>query len=292
MPKLPKTGPKRTPADFETEIFPTWCPGCGDWSIWGSIKESLAELDIAPHELCVIYGVGCSGNMCSFVNAYGFHALHGRSLPLAIGAKLANHDIPVVVVNGDGDNYGEGLNHWIHTMRGNHNITHIVHDNLIYGLTTGQTSPTSEQGMKTKSTPGGVIEKQTNPMGLALEAGASFIARGFAGDHAHLKEMIKQAMRHKGYSLVDVFQPCVTFNHVQTYDYYRERLYKLADVNHDPTDREAAWRQSQKWGDRLPIGVFWHEHRPVFHEELEHLGTPLARQKLQPDVTPFLDEFR
>lgn len=283
---------RRTAKDFETDIFPTWCPGCGDWSIWGSIKQALAELGWAPHQVCVIYGVGCSGNMCSFVNGYGFHALHGRALPLAVGAKLANHDLPVLVVNGDGDNYGEGLSHWIHTMRGNHNITHLVHDNLIYGLTTGQTSPTSVQGMKTKSTPEGVIERQTNPLGLALEAGASFIARGFAGDHDHLKGLVKAALEHKGYSFVDIFQPCVTFNKVQTYDWYRERLYKLEESGHDTTDRAAAWNESQKWGDRLPIGVLWHEHREVYHEELEHIDKPLARKKLKPDIAPLINEFR
>lgn len=292
MPKLPKRHPQRTVADFESDVFPTWCPGCGDWSIWGALKAALVELGIAPHELTIIYGVGCSGNMCSFVNAYGFHALHGRALPAAIGAKLANHDIPVIVVNGDGDNYGEGLNHWIHTMRGNHNLTHIVHDNLIYGLTTGQTSPTSEQGTRSKSTPGGVIERQANPMGLALEAGASFIARGFAGDHEPLKELLKAAIQHSGYSLVDVFQPCVTFNKVQTYDWYRDRMYQLAETGHDPTNHEAAWRVSQSWGDKLPIGVLWHEHRPVYHEELEHLDTPLAQKHLKPNITHLLQEFR
>lgn len=279
--------------DFETDIFPTWCPGCGDWSIWGAIKAALVELDINPHELMVIYGVGCSGNMCSFVNAYGFHSLHGRALPTAIGAKLANHDLPVLVINGDGDNYGEGLNHWIHAMRGNHNVTHIVHDNLIYGLTTGQTAPTSEQGMRTKSTPDGVIEKQVNPLGLALEAGASFIARGFAGEHEHLKDLIVAAMKHDGYSLVDVFQPCVTFNHTQTYDYYRERLYdvnKLPDF--DPTNKEAAHTHAHLWGSQVPIGIIYTEERAVYDEELTQLSTPLATRRINPPWKKLLAEFR
>jgi len=212
-------------------------------------------------------------------------------LPLAVGTKLANHDLPVLVVNGDGDNYGEGLNHWIHTMRGNHNLTHLVHDNLVYGLTTGQTSPTSERGMKTKSTPHGVIERQTNPMGLALEAGASFIARGFAGDHKHLNGLIKQAMEHRGYALVDIFQPCVTFNHKQTYDWYRERLYKLEETGHDPHDKDAAYHEAHKWGDQLPIGILYQEDREVYHEEIEHLDTPLALKTLKPNIKPLLKEF-
>ena len=282
----------KTAEDFETDIFPTWCPGCGDWSIWGAIKAALAELGMEPHEIIVVYGVGCSGNMCSFVNAYGFHALHGRALPVALGAKLANHDLPVLVVNGDGDNYGEGLNHWIHAMRGNHNVTHIVHDNLIYGLTTGQTSPTSEQGMKTKSTPGGVIERQINPMALALESGASFIARGFAGDHERLKELILAGLRHTGYSFIDVFQPCVTFNHTQTYDWYRQRLYYLESVKHDPSSEAAAHARAHEWGEKLPVGIFYQQAREVYHEEIEHLGTPLATTNAKTDISKLLKEFR
>lgn len=284
--------PQKTVEDFETSIFPTWCPGCGDWSIWGSIKAALAEQNLDPHELCVVYGIGCSGNMCSFVNAYGFHALHGRALPAAVGVKLANHDLPVLVVNGDGDNYGEGMGHWVHTMRGNHNITHLVHDNLVYGLTTGQTSPTAEKGAKGKSTPQGVIEQQTNPMAMAIEGGASFVARGFAGDHKHLTALIIEAMRHPGYSFVDILQPCVTFNKVQTYDWYRERIYKLEDDGHDPTDEAAARKRAQEWGDRLPIGVLYENKRPVFHEELEHLDEPLVKAELKPDLGSLLDEFR
>ncbi len=291
QPMKPTAASKRTAEDFETSIFPTWCPGCGDWSIWGAIKQSLANLGLNPHEMCVVYGIGCSGNMCSFVNAYGFHALHGRALPAAVGIKLANHDLPVLVVNGDGDNYGEGMGHWIHTMRGNHNLTHIVHDNLIYGLTTGQTSPTSEQGYKSKTTPKGVIEQQTNPIALALESGATFIGRGFAGDHQHLQQLVTAAMQHKGYAFIDVFQPCVTFNKVQTYDWYRERLYKLEDRGHDTSDRTAAWQRAHEWEDELPIGIFYQEQRAVFHEEIEHLGTPLVKTELKPDIAPLLKEF-
>lgn len=289
---MAKQKPKKTAKDFETDIFPTWCPGCGDWSIWGAIKAALAELGYEPHEVCVIYGIGCSGNMCSFVNAYGFHALHGRALPAAIGVKLANHDLPVLVVNGDGDNYGEGLSHWIHAMRGNHNITHLVHDNLVYGLTTGQTSPTSEQGFKTKSTPEGVIERQLNPVSMALEAGASFVGRGFAGEHQHLKDLIVAAMKHEGYSFVDIFQPCVTFNKVQTYDWYRERLYWLESTEHDPANERDAHERAQEWDDKLPIGIFYRRDRPVYHEEIDHLGSPLAHAKPKPNISKLLSEFR
>lgn len=284
--------PKAKATDYETEIFPTWCPGCGDFSIWGAIKQSLADLEVPPHQLNVIYGIGCSGNMCSFVNAYGFHSLHGRALPNAVGAKLANHELPVLVINGDGDNYGEGLNHWIQTMRGNHDLTHIVHDNLIYGLTTGQTSPTSEMGFKSKSTPDGSLDLQLNPIALALEAGATFIARGFAGDHAHLLGLVKAAMQHKGYAFIDVFQPCVTFNHVQTYDWYRERIYKLQDDPHYKTgDHEAAWKKSQEWGHRVPIGLFYQDERPTYHERIPQLTTPLAGAALKPDITKLVKEF-
>lgn len=285
-------GPRKPRAtDYETDIFPTWCPGCGDFSIWGAIKQSLADLGIPPHELAVVYGVGCSGNMCSFVNAYGLHSLHGRALPNAEGVKLANHGLPVLVVNGDGDNYGEGLNHWIHTMRGNHDLTHIVHDNLIYGLTTGQASPTTEEGHKLKSTPEGNPDRPLNPIAMALVAGASFVARGFAGDHAHLLELVRAGMRHKGYAFIDVFQPCVTFNHVQTYDYYRERIYKLEEHHHDPTDPAKARRRADEHGDRVPIGIFYQEERPVFHERYAQLTTPLVQAGPKTDIRKLLAEL-
>lgn len=286
--------PKKKPQveDFSTDIFPTWCPGCGDWSIWGSIKQALTDLEFEPHELSVIYGIGCSGNMCSFVNAYGFHSLHGRALPNAVGAKLANKDLPVLVVNGDGDNYGEGMGHWIHAMRANHNLTHLVHDNMIYGLTTGQTSPTSPKGFKTKSTPLGVIETQVNPIGLALESGATYIARGFAGDPKHLVELIKRGLRHNGYSFIDIFQPCVTFNHEQTYEWFRQRVYKLQEeATYQTASHEAAWRKANEWGDRIPIGIFYEDQSPSYEDQVTHVPEPLVKAPLKPSIKSLLPEF-
>jgi 2-oxoglutarate ferredoxin oxidoreductase subunit beta len=289
--KTPKKS-KRQATDYETSVFPTWCPGCGDYSIWASIKQSLAELDIPPHQLNVIYGIGCSGNMCSFVNAYGFHALHGRSLPAAIGAKLANPELPTLIVNGDGDNYGEGMNHWINSMRGNHDLTHIVHDNMIYGLTTGQASPTSQEGMKTKTTPDGDLDQPVNPIVLALEMGATFVARGFAGDHEHLTELIKQGVNHKGYAFIDVFQPCVTYNHQQTYEWYRERIYKLEDQKHyDTSNKRRALDEAHVFGNRIPTGLFYQEERPVYHEELTHVKEPLVKNPLKPNLPKLIKEF-
>lgn len=289
---MPKQNAKFTPKDYETSIFPTWCPGCGDWSIWGSIKAALAALELDPNEICVVYGIGCSGNMCSFVNAYGFHSLHGRALPNAEGIKLANPDLPVLVVTGDGDNFGEGMGHWIHSMRANHDVTHLVHDNEIYGLTTGQTSPTSPKGTRTKTTPHGSIEEAVNPIALALEGGASWVGRGFAGDHKHLTELVTQAMQHKGFSFLDIFQPCVTFNHVQTYDWYRERLYNLQDDSAYHTDDfEAASHKAHEWGDQVPMGVFYQADKPVYHEQIEHVKHPLVAQPLKPDIKPLLKEF-
>lgn len=283
---------KRKVSDYETDIFPTWCPGCGDWSIWASIKQSLVELEYQPHELCVIYGIGCSGNMCSFVNAYGFHSLHGRALPNAVGVKLTNKDLPVLVVNGDGDNFGEGMGHWLHAMRANHNLTHVVHDNMIYGLTTGQTSPTSEKGFKTKSTPLGVIETQVNPMSLALDAGATFIARGFAGDPRHLTQLIVRGMRHNGYAFIDVFQPCVTYNRVQTYDWFRQRLYKLQDEpTYLATSREAAWQKAHQWGEQIPIGIFYEEKALSYEDQVTHVNHPLVKQPVKQSIKSLLREF-
>jgi 2-oxoglutarate/2-oxoacid ferredoxin oxidoreductase subunit beta len=204
------------------------------------------------------------------------HTLHGRALAVATGVKLANHDLNVIVTGGDGDGFGIGGNHFIHTMRRNVDLTYIVMDNQIYGLTTGQVSPTSSIGMKTKSTPFGSVEGPINPIVLALAAGATYIARGFSGEPKHLTELIKQAIRHKGFAFIDVFSPCVTYNHDNTYLWFKERVKKLeADNTYDPSDWGTAMRKAQLWGDEIHIGKFFertnlpalHELEPVLHEK-------------------------
>lgn len=266
---------------YESETKPTWCPGCGDYSVLRALLKAFTELKIPQKDLVIVSGIGCSSNLPHFVNAYGFHGIHGRAVPVAEGIKWANPDLTVVVTGGDGDGYGIGLGHFIHAMRRNIDITYVVMDNEIYGLTTGQTSPTSSKGMKTKSSPFGAIDSPVNPIALALGAGATYISRGFSGDPNHLTELIKNGIQHKGFSLVDVFSPCVTYNKVNTYQFFRERVYKLEEARHDPTDMEAAYAKAIEWGDRIPIGLFYRTERPTYEEEEPALKLgPLSKQPL------------
>jgi len=244
--------------DFKAEVPPDWCPGCGDFGVLNSLQKTCAELKIQPHELLVVSGIGCSSNFPGFFRSYGVHSLHGRALPFATGAKLSNHALTVVAVGGDGDGYGIGLNHFIQAMRRNINITYLVMNNEIYGLTTGQVSPTSENGMVTKSTPGGNLEHMLNPLALALATGCGYIARGFSGDPRHLSKLVKDGIQYPGFALIDVFSPCVTFNKQNTYQWFRERVYRLEDKGHDPTNFHAAMDKALEWGEHIPIGLFYH----------------------------------
>ncbi|MBI2426235.1 MAG: 2-oxoacid:ferredoxin oxidoreductase subunit beta [Candidatus Kerfeldbacteria bacterium] len=274
--------PKHRASDFNTSTFPTWCPGCGDFGIWAALKNALVELGREPHDTVVVYGIGCSGNMANNVNTYAFHGLHGRPVPVAEGIKMANHGLTVIVIAGDGDGYGEGLGHFLHAVRGNADITYIVHNNQVYGLTTGQTSPTSDKGYKSKSTPHGVIEEPINPISLALGASGTFVARGYAGDIKHLTSLIVQGVQHKGFSLIDVFQPCVTFNKINTHLWFQKMTVKLEEMGHDPSNREAAIQQAFR-RDQLPIGLYYKEDRPAYHEQLSQIAeTPLVEHPLEP----------
>lgn len=281
-----------TADELRSRTIPDWCPGCGDHSILMAAKGAIAELGLEAHKVLCVSGIGCSAKTPHYINTYGFHAIHGRALPVATGAKLANHDLTVLVFSGDGDCYGIGMSHFIHAVRRNVNLTLIVHNNQIYGLTTGQTSPTSDLGFKTKTTPAGSIERSVMPLALALSAGGTFISRGFAGDPKHLKDLFKKAISHKGLSLVDVLQPCVTFNKVNTFAWFRERVYKLEDTGWDPTDRAKAFLKALEWGDKIPIGVIYQEAKPPFEESIEALkaGT-LVSQPLERDIRPLMERF-
>src|SRR5262249_50022119 len=209
-----------------------------------------AELEIHPHEIMTVSGIGCSSNLPGFFRSYGVHSLHGRALAVATGAKLANHAMTVFATGGDGDGYGIGLNHFIQAMRRNINIKYIVMNNEIYGLTTGQVSPTSETGMKTKTTPAGNLEGQLNPIALALASGCGYIARGFSGDMKQLTKLYMDAIQFPGFALIDVFSPCVTFNKQNTYPWFKERVYRLEDSGHDPADFNAAMGKAMEWGQK------------------------------------------
>ncbi len=266
--------------DFDTNYKSTWCPGCGNFGILIALKQALVELGLKPENVLVIGGIGCSGNVINFIRTYAWHSLHGRAVPTAVGAKLANQDLTVIVLAGDGDGYGEGMGHFIHSIRGNADITYITHDNKLYSLTTGQAAPTANRGTKTKSTPEGVIEIAANPVNLALSAGCTFVARGFAGKADHLKEIFKSAISHPGFSLVDVFQPCVTFNKVNTFKWYFDRLYNLDEkAGYNRRDLLSAFQQGLIWGDKIPYGVFYQGTRPTYGHNLPQLkGRALVKR--------------
>jgi 2-oxoglutarate ferredoxin oxidoreductase subunit beta len=245
-------------ADFKGRVDPDWCPGCGDYGVLAAVQKALVELQIPNHEVVTISGIGCSSNFPGFIETFGMHTLHGRSLAVATGMKMANHGMTVLVTGGDGDGFGIGGNHFMHTMRRNVDLTYIVMDNQIYGLTTGQTSPTSRLGMKTKSMPFGSVEAPINPISLALSAGATFVARGFSAEQKHLTELLKQAIQHKGFSFLDVFSPCVTYNHDNTFQWFRPRVKKLEEnPSYDSSDWLMAMEKSLEWGDEIPIGKFF-----------------------------------
>lgn len=287
----------KTLKDFKGKVHPDWCPGCGDFSVLASIQMALADLGIEPHKVAVVSGIGCSSNLPGYMNTYGMHTLHGRSLPMATGLKLANNDLTVIATGGDGDGYGIGCNHFIHTARRNINLTYVVMDNQIYGLTTGQISPTSIKGAKTKTTPHGNIENPINPIPLAIAAGATYVARGFSKKPKQLAEMIKGAILHNGFSLVDVFSPCVTFNKDNTYEFFGERVKELSELGHDPTDFHAAMERGYQWGKEIPIGVFWHRKDLPSLQDLEPVlaeGGPLATRPLglaKNDISDLMKEI-
>jgi 2-oxoglutarate ferredoxin oxidoreductase subunit beta len=245
-------------ADLKGKVDPDWCPGCGDFGVLAAVQKALVELQIPNHQVATVSGIGCSSNFPGFINTYGMHTLHGRSLPVASGLKMANHDLTVLVTGGDGDGFGIGCGHFVHAMRRNINLNYFVLDNQIYGLTTGQTSPTSRIGMKTKSNPYGNMDTPVNPITLALSAGATFVGRGFSGDQKHLTELIKQAIQHKGFSFLDIFSPCVTYNKDNTFQWFRPRVKKLEDnPDYDATNWMGAMEKATMWGEEIPIGRFF-----------------------------------
>ena len=271
-----------TAKDFKGPVDPDWCAGCGDFGVLNSLQRACAELGLKPHELLIISGIGCSSNLPGYFNANGMHTLHGRALAVATGAKLGNHELNVIVTVGDGDGYGIGGNHFAHTVRRNVDLTYVVMNNQIYGLTTGQISPTSSLGMKTKSTPFGSVEMPVNPITAAIMNGATFVARGFSGDIRHLTGLIKKGVQHKGFALIDVFSPCVTFNLDNTNPFFKERVKKLEDEDHDTSDWKAACEKAMVWGDTIYTGIFIQREAPSLgqREPVLDEGGPLGQRPL------------
>jgi 2-oxoglutarate ferredoxin oxidoreductase subunit beta len=255
---------------------------------------ALVELDMEPHELIVFTGIGCGSKLPHYMKVNGFHGLHGRPLPLASGARLANHKFKVMTVHGDGDGYGMGLSHFCHAARRNMGFVDVVQNNRVYGLTKGQYSPTSTPGMRTPTSPKGAIDSPVPPLALAITMGATFVARGYTGQLRQLVQIFVQALQHDGYALVDVLQPCVTFNRASAYDFYNERVYKLEETDHDVTDQTAAWQVAQEWGDRIPIGVFYQvSGTPTYEAQVPALQDgPLALRPMELLSSEQIDALR
>ncbi len=259
-----------------------WCPGCGNFVILECLKAALEKLDRKPHEVLLAAGIGQAAKTPQYLSANAFCGLHGRALPAAVAAKIANANLIVVVDSGDGDSYGEGGNHFLHNIRRNVDITHFVHDNQVYGLTKGQASPTSDLGFVTGVQTGGSINQPLNPVLTAITAGAGFVARGFTGHKEQLIDLMMAAISHKGYALVDILQPCVSFNKVNTFQWYSKRVYNLTD--HDPSDREQAMKRASEFGDRIPLGILYRVDKPSYHDRNPALkDRPLAGR--EPNLT-------
>lgn len=268
--------------DFRNNIKPNWCPGCGDFSVQAAIQKAAANVGLEPEEVALITGIGCSGRLSGYINAYGVHAIHGRALPLAQGVKMANRDLTVIASGGDGDGYAIGMGHTIHALRRNMNMTYIVMDNQIYGLTKGQTSPSSAVGFVTKSTPKGNIEKNVAPLELALSSGATFVAQGFSSDIKGLTKLIEDAINHDGFSFVNVFSPCVTYNKINTYDWFKENLTSIDDIeNYDTTDKQLAIQTVLEHESMLKGIVYQDTETPSYESQIEEMeGTPLAKKDI------------
>jgi len=273
---------------FET----AWCPGCGNFAILDAVKAALVACDLAPHQVLLVSGIGQSSKLPHYLRCNCFNVIHGRALPAATGAKLANSTLPVIAVGGDGDGYAEGGNHFLHALRRNIGITYLVHDNQVFALTKGQASPTSDTGFHTGTTPWGLPLPPFNPVAIAVEMNVSLVARGYAGEKEHLAGLIAEGIRTPGFALIDILQPCVTFNKVNTYRWYRERCYKL-DQSHNAADRDAALAKAREWGDHIPIGILYRGNRPAYETLVPGLKAgPLVARTLDPRaIAPLLPRF-
>lgn len=269
---------------FQSDYENQWCPGCGNFGILAAMKSAFMRLGLTPDQILIISGIGQAGKTPHFIKCNTFHGLHGRALPVATGAKIANHELCIVVNSGDGDCYSEGGNHLIHAIRRNLDVTLLVHNNKVYGLTKGQASPTSDVGMVTKLQSQGVINETFNPLSMAISLGAGFVARGFSGNKDHLSQLIIEGIKHKGFSLIDILQPCVSFNTTNTHGWYKKRVYDLNDSGYKSDSRVAAIEKSYEWGDRIPIGLFFKKEKATFTDQIKVLQKgPLLSNKFDPE---------
>jgi len=271
-----------TPKDFATATPSWWCPGCGDFGVLSALKQALAELGEQPNNVAFVSGIGCRGKIYGYIHSYAFHGVHGRALPVATAVKLANKGLTVIAAGGDGDGYAIGAGHFLHAVRRNPNITYIVMDNQTYGLTKGQSSPTSQTGYVTGTSPQGNPDAPINGLTVALAAGGTFLARGFSAQPKALVDLLKQAIQHEGFSIVEVMSPCVTYNKINTYAWFKENTYTIGSAeSYDSGDRRQAFDVLSGDG-KIPLGVLYRESRPTL-ETLAHLGeTPVAHLDLDP----------
>jgi 2-oxoglutarate ferredoxin oxidoreductase subunit beta len=280
--------------DYAATPAVAWCPGCGNFGILRAMKKALVDLHLQPHEVLMVSGIGQAGKFPHYLRCNFLNELHGRPIPAATAAKIVNPELTVIAVSGDGDAYGEGGNHFVHAMNRNVDMTYMVHNNQVYALTRGQACPTTDAGFTTKMNPNGAWVS-LRPLALAVASDCSFVARGFAGDGEHLTNLIKMAIRHKGFALVEVLQPCPTLNRRNTFQWYSQRVYKLDELrDYEPKDKNEAFNKALEWGDRIPIGVIYRNDRPIFEEYLGLSGkTPLVREKIDPlQFESLADEFK
>ena len=277
--------------DYGPAMAIQWCPGCGNFGILTAMRRALVESKLEPHQVLMVSGIGQAGKFPHYLHCHVLNELHGRSLPAAAAAKITNHELTVIAVGGDGDGYGEGGNHFISAMTRNVDMTYVVHNNQVYALTKGQASPTSDFGFVTKTTPEGAWAP-LRPLAMAVACNCNFVARGFSGDVEHLAGIIQEGIRHKGFALIEVLQPCISFNRQNTNEWYRQKTYKLGQ-DYDPTDRLAAFAKGLEWGERIPLGVIYKNERPVYEEQIAALKeTPLVKQELNPlQFEELLEEF-
>ena len=277
--------------DYTSDVPIAWCPGCGNFGILQAVKKALVDLNLEPQSVLFVSGIGQAPKLPHYTKGNVFNGLHGRTLPAATGAKIANHNLTVIGIDGDGGAYGEGVQHLLSAARRNVNLTYLVHNNQVYGLTKGQASPTSDLGFVTKTTPLGAGQP-LNPLMLALASDVSFLARGFSGDIDHLAGLIKAGVTHRGFALIDILQPCVSFNHVNTFAWYKQHVYKVEE-SYNPADKAAALLKAQEWGDRIPIGIIFKQERPVYEDSLPQLkDMPLVKQPIEPTkIEALLEEF-
>ena len=279
---------------FDNDFPPSWCPGCGNFAILEALKQALTELDLKPHEVVIVSGIGQAAKLPHYLRCNFFNGRHGRALPLATAVKIANSDLKVIVISGDGDAYGEGGNHFLHAMRRNINLSLITHNNQIFGLTKGQASPTTERGVVTRIQTKGVFITPLNPLAVAVTFEIPFVGRGFAGDMNYLVELMKEAITTEGFSLLDVLQPCVVWDRVHTFAWYRKRVYKLEETGFNPLDPLEAFQKSREWGDNIPLGVFYQNPEAVSYEEQSPVmrDGPLVKRPFVPSkLENLIDSF-